>query len=120
MNRNKHGAAAGLQLTREKIRGGGIGSAIAAFTMVVGAPLPFVPQAIKIVKARNAAGFSKAVCLVLLVANTLRVCFYLAKPFETPLLLQSVLMIAVQLALRLAGELPPAAQAAPHNKEGRR
>ena len=78
---------------------GGIGSALAAFTMVVGAPLPFVPQAMKIVKARNAAGFSKAVCLVLLVANTLRVCFYLAKPFETPLLLQSVLMIAVQLAL---------------------
>jgi Kef-type K+ transport system membrane component KefB len=28
--------------------------------------------------------------------------------------------VAVQLALRLAGELPPAAQAAPHNKEGRR
>ena len=45
--------------------------------MVVGGVVPYIPQYRKIRKTKDAAGFSSYVCLVLLIANILRVFFWL-------------------------------------------
>ena len=44
--------------------------------MVVGGVVPYIPQYRKIRKTRDVAGFSGYVCLVLLIANILRVFFW--------------------------------------------
>ena len=44
-------------------------------------------------------GFSLHVCLALLLANTLRIIFWFGRHFETPLLIQSVLMNIAMFAL---------------------
>lgn len=44
--------------------------------MVVGGVVPFIPQYRKIKKTKDVTGFSSYVCLVLLIANILRVCFW--------------------------------------------
>ena len=44
--------------------------------MVFGGVVPYVPQFRKIRKTRDAEGFSVYVCLVLLIANVLRVLFW--------------------------------------------
>ena len=44
-------------------------------------------------------GFSLHVCLALLLANTLRIIFWFGKHYETPLLVQSVLMNIAMFAL---------------------
>lgn len=49
--------------------------------MVVGGVVPFIPQYRKIRKTKDVSGFSSYVCLVLLVANILRVCFWLVNYF---------------------------------------
>ncbi|KAG5179205.1 hypothetical protein JKP88DRAFT_147637, partial [Tribonema minus] len=61
-------------------------------------------------------GFSSKVSLVLLLANTLRVAFWFQKRFDNTLLIQSVLLIGMQLALlqALAGSKQALAR-----KEGR-
>lgn len=41
----------------------------------------------------------KLVCLTLLLANILRIFFYVGHPFELPLLIQSFVMIAGMLAM---------------------
>ncbi|KAM9301960.1 solute carrier family 66 member 2-like [Gastrophryne carolinensis] len=67
--------------------------------MVVGGVLPYVPQYRQIRRTGSAEGFSTRVCLVLLVANILRVFFWWGRSFEVALLLQSVLMIGAMLAM---------------------
>ncbi|ESO00143.1 hypothetical protein HELRODRAFT_128239, partial [Helobdella robusta] len=67
--------------------------------IVLGGVLPYVPQYLDIQKSRNSEGFSTLVCLTLLIANVLRILFWFGHPFETPLLVQSVLMNIVMLAL---------------------
>lgn len=67
--------------------------------IVVGGVAPYVPQYIDIAKSRNSEGFSTLVCLILLVANILRILFWFGHPFETPLLIQSFLMNAVMLIM---------------------
>lgn len=44
--------------------------------MIFGGIVPYVPQYRKIKRARDAEGFSTYVCLVLLVANILRILFW--------------------------------------------
>ena len=46
--------------------------------MIFGGVVPYVPQYKEISKSGNADGFSTYVCLVLLVANTLRIIFWYA------------------------------------------
>lgn len=46
-------------------------------SMVVGGVVPYIPQFRKIRKTKDASGFSTYVCLVLLIANILRVYFWL-------------------------------------------
>ncbi|XP_035380876.1 solute carrier family 66 member 2 [Electrophorus electricus] len=72
---------------------------LASGVMVVGVAVPYIPQYQEIRRTGNTDGFSTRVCLVLLVANILRVFFWIGKQFELALLLQSVVMILTMMAL---------------------
>ncbi|XP_077535031.1 solute carrier family 66 member 2 isoform X1 [Haemaphysalis longicornis] len=66
----------------------------ASAAIIFGGVVPYIPQYREIRKTKNADGFSTWVCLALLVANTLRILFWFGRPFELPLLAQSVVMSA--------------------------
>lgn len=74
-------------------------SFIASGFMVFGGVVPYIPQYQMINRSRNAAGFSTLVCLSLLVANVLRILFWFGHPFEFPLLMQSIIMIACMIIM---------------------
>ncbi|XP_072323091.1 solute carrier family 66 member 2 isoform X2 [Scyliorhinus torazame] len=89
-----------------------LASWVAAGAMVFGGVVPYIPQYRDIKRTQNAEGFSIYVCLVLLVANILRILFWFGRYFEPPLLLQSIIMIITMLvmlklctAVRVASEL---------------
>jgi len=67
--------------------------------MVFGGVVPYIPQYWQIKQKQTTQGFSLHVCLALLLANTLRIIFWFGKHFETPLLVQSVLMNLAMFAL---------------------
>jgi len=50
---------------------------LASGAIVFGGVVPYVPQYLEIKRTRNAEGFSTFVCLTLLIANTLRILFWL-------------------------------------------
>lgn len=84
----------------------------AAGAMVFGGVVPYIPQYRDIRRTQNAEGFSTYVCLVLLVANILRILFRFGRYFESLLLWQSIIMIATMLIMlnlctnvRMAAEL---------------
>ncbi|XP_070764077.1 solute carrier family 66 member 2 [Enoplosus armatus] len=72
---------------------------LASCLMVFGGALPYVPQYQEIHRSSNSDGFSTRVCLVLLIANILRIFFWIGKQFEVTLLLQSVVMIFTMFAM---------------------
>ncbi|KAK9957175.1 hypothetical protein ABG768_011440 [Culter alburnus] len=72
---------------------------IASFAIVFGGVVPYIPQYRDIRRTQNAEGFSTYVCLVLLVANILRILFRFGRYFETPLLWQSIIMIITMLIM---------------------
>ncbi|XP_062292444.1 solute carrier family 66 member 2 [Scomber scombrus] len=72
---------------------------VAAGAMVFGGVVPYIPQYRDIRRSQNAEGFSTYVCLVLLVANILRILFRFGRYFETLLLWQSIIMIATMLIM---------------------
>uniref|UniRef100_A0A8C5Q6I8 Solute carrier family 66 member 2 n=1 Tax=Leptobrachium leishanense TaxID=445787 RepID=A0A8C5Q6I8_9ANUR len=74
-------------------------SLVSSVFIVFGGLLPYLPQYQQIKRTSNPDGFSTLVCLVLLVANILRIFFWFGKIFEFPLLLQSILMIVTMLVL---------------------
>ncbi|XP_024862719.1 solute carrier family 66 member 2 isoform X3 [Kryptolebias marmoratus] len=85
---------------------------VAAGAMVFGGVVPYIPQYRDIRRTQNAEGFSTYVCLVLLVANILRILFRFGHYFETLLLWQSIIMIGTMLVMlnlctdvRVAAEL---------------
>jgi len=67
--------------------------------MVFGGVVPYIPQYLQIKQKQTTQGFSLHVCLALLLANTLRIIFWFGKHFETPLLIQSILMNLAMFAL---------------------
>ncbi|XP_039379009.1 solute carrier family 66 member 2 isoform X2 [Mauremys reevesii] len=71
----------------------------AAGAMVFGGVVPYIPQYRDIKRTQNAEGFSTYVCLVLLVANILRILFWFGRHFESPLLWQSIIMIITMLLM---------------------
>ncbi|XP_078720101.1 solute carrier family 66 member 2-like [Lampetra fluviatilis] len=71
----------------------------ASSAMVLGGAVPYLPQYLAIRRSGKTENFSLHVCLVVLAANVLRVVFWVWKRFELPLLLQSVVMIAVMMAM---------------------
>lgn len=84
----------------------------AAGAIVFGGVVPYIPQYRDIRRTQNAEGFSTYVCLVLLMANILRILFWFGRHFESPLLWQSVVMIVTMLLMlklctevRVANEL---------------
>ncbi|BEI92985.1 uncharacterized protein CcaverHIS019_0506130 [Cutaneotrichosporon cavernicola] len=77
----------------------GIIGTLASIGMAVGPPLVYVDQAASIIRKRDSSGFSKDVCGVVIIANIIRVFFWLGERFELALLVQSVLLIISQLAL---------------------
>jgi len=72
---------------------------IASGAMIFGGAVPYVPQYRDIKKTDNADGFSTYVCLVLTIANILRIMFWFGKHFETPLLIQSFVMIGTMMVM---------------------
>lgn len=50
-------------------------------------------------RTKNAEGFSNYVCLTLLIANIIRIEFWFGVRFETPLLVQSIVMILCMLIM---------------------
>ncbi|XP_043922960.1 solute carrier family 66 member 2 [Protopterus annectens] len=72
---------------------------VAAGAMVFGGVVPYIPQYRDIKRTQNVEGFSTYVCLVLLVANILRILFWFGRHFEAPLLWQSIIMIVTMLAM---------------------
>ncbi|ORY33113.1 PQ loop repeat-domain-containing protein [Naematelia encephala] len=72
---------------------------LASIGMAIGPPLVYADQAYSIVKKRDSSGFSHDVCGVVLVANIIRIYFWLGNRFETPLLIQSLLLILAHLFL---------------------
>ncbi|XP_076123739.1 solute carrier family 66 member 2 [Alosa pseudoharengus] len=77
----------------------GLLSWLASSVMVFGGAVPYVPQYQEIQRSGNTEGFSTRVCLVLLIANILRIFFWIGKQFELTLLLQSLVMILTMLAM---------------------
>jgi len=74
-------------------------STVASVGMAVGPPLVYADQAYSIVRKKDATGFSRDVCAILLIANITRCFFWLGDHFEFALLFQSIFMILAQLAL---------------------
>ncbi|WWD21307.1 hypothetical protein CI109_105791 [Kwoniella shandongensis] len=74
-------------------------STLAGIGMAVGPPLVYADQAYSIIKRKDSSGFSHDVCGVVIIANIIRIFFWLGSRFETPLLVQSILLIISQLLL---------------------
>ncbi|ORX39143.1 hypothetical protein BD324DRAFT_618636 [Kockovaella imperatae] len=74
-------------------------SSLASVGMAIGPPLVYADQAYSIVKKKDSSGFSHDVCGVVIIANITRIFFWLGNRFETPLLVQSILLIVSQLFL---------------------
>lgn len=72
---------------------------VATFFMVFGGALPYIPQYREIQRSGNTEGFSTHVCLVLLVANILRLFFWFGRHFEVTLVWQRIVLIFTMLAL---------------------
>lgn len=84
---------------------------VSSLFIIFGGVLPYLPQYLQIRKERSSEGFSTKVCLVLLVANILRINFWFGKVFETPLLVQSIIMIftmviMLEICVRMKKEHP--------------
>lgn len=67
--------------------------------MVLGPVVGFLIQASKIKETGTSEGFSRIIMLILLIANILRIFFWIGKRFAYVLLLQSLVMIVAQLYL---------------------
>lgn len=67
--------------------------------MAFGPTLNYVFQVKKFKKTKSSKGFSNRVCLVTVLSHTLKVFFWFAKKFKYTLLVQSILVIAMQLYL---------------------
>ena len=75
---------------------------VAISAMVFGGVVPYIPQYRKIWRTQDAQGFSTFVCLVLLIANVLRITFWLVvyhvypddiKPLRLKLIIIIILII---------------------------
>eukprot|EP01133_Synstelium_polycarpum_P019051 gene19051-22807_t len=67
--------------------------------MVFAPVIGYVSQYKSIATTRSSEGFSTRVCLILLLANILRVYFWIGKQFDDTLLYQSLVMIVAQLTM---------------------
>ena len=69
--------------------------------MVTGPSLGYFLQSLKFKKTKSSKGFSKSICLIIYLAQILRVFFWIGKPFKITLLYQSILIIIFQLSIHV-------------------
>ncbi|KAI0033681.1 hypothetical protein K488DRAFT_77756 [Vararia minispora EC-137] len=74
-------------------------STIASVGMAIGPSLVYADQTYSIIRKKNATGFSKDVCAVMLFSNIMRCFFWLGNQFELALLFQSIFLILTHLAV---------------------
>jgi hypothetical protein len=67
--------------------------------MVFAPAAAYIDQYLVMRRTGSARGFSSAICGVLLIANILRIFFWLGRRFDDALLFQSIVMILMQLVL---------------------
>ena len=88
----------------------------ADFLMIFLPSFGYFFQGIKFQKTKSSKGFSKSLCLLLLLANIFRIYFYIGRPFAKSLLYQSIVVIISQIYLihyylkyqeKTKDELPP-------------
>ena len=72
---------------------------LADFLMIFLPSFGYFFQAIKFQRTKSSKGFSKSLCLLLLLANILRIYFWIGKPFAKSLLYQSIVVIISQIYL---------------------
>ena len=72
---------------------------ISDLLMVFCPPLCYYTQVLKFEKNKSSKGFSKTLCLLILLSNILRIYFWLGKPFSMALFYQSILVVMIQLYL---------------------
>ncbi|KAF6771366.1 hypothetical protein AHF37_10331 [Paragonimus kellicotti] len=77
----------------------GLAYTVYTIIYIFGGVVPYIPQYLEIRRIRNIRGFSTFVCLTLLLANLLRICFWFVHPFSKPLLIQSLVMVAAMLMM---------------------
>uniref|UniRef100_A0A0N4ZN72 PQ-loop repeat-containing protein n=1 Tax=Parastrongyloides trichosuri TaxID=131310 RepID=A0A0N4ZN72_PARTI len=66
---------------------------LACIFIIFGGSIPYVFQYLEINDRKDARGFSLYVCLTLCIANILRILFWFGNHFDTPLLIQSSVML---------------------------
>ena len=59
----------------------------------------YIFQAIKFKQTKSSKGFAKFLCLLILIANILRIFFWIGKRFSLPLLLQAIIVVISQIYL---------------------
>lgn len=69
------------------------------FILIFGPNLAFISQISKFRASKSSDGFSKTICLLILLANILRIFFWYGKRFDIPLLFQSIISIIMQYFL---------------------
>jgi uncharacterized protein with PQ loop repeat len=62
-------------------------------------PIGYIFQALKFKQTKSSKGFAKFLCLLLLLANILRIFFWFGKKFSLPLLFKAILVIISQIYL---------------------
>lgn len=67
--------------------------------LIFGPNLAFISQITKFRTSKSSEGFSKIICLLILLGNILRIFFWYGKRFDTPLLFQSIISIIMQFFL---------------------
>ncbi|KAI6661239.1 PQ-loop repeat-containing protein 1-like isoform X4 [Oopsacas minuta] len=67
--------------------------------IIFGGGLAYIPQTYKIYTRGSAKGFSTLTCMILLIANTVRLFFWYGVRFESQLLAQSIFMFLVMLGV---------------------
>ncbi|KAM0297681.1 hypothetical protein HYE67_007148 [Fusarium culmorum] len=72
---------------------------VAPFFIVMSPILSYADQIVSMYRAKTSAGFSLDIPLIMLVASFLRIFYWPQAQYDTSLLLQSLLMVIVQVAL---------------------
>jgi len=67
--------------------------------LIFGPNIAYISQISKFRKLNSSQGFSKKICLLILIANILRIFFWIGKRFDITLLYQSIVAIIMQLFL---------------------
>ena len=69
------------------------------FFIAFGPPLNYLFQVFKFNKTKSSKGFSKYLCLITILSHTLKIFFWFLEKFKYTLLIQSILVIIMQLYL---------------------